>query len=210
MQTPAARDEAVYTMAEAARLKGASYHTISRAIRKGILPCTRMGRQALIRESDLDAWSPMTARRPKKYAGRTPDAGVRPSVILPGTGGAPASGSIDRLTSLLALLGGNAPSGAVLEEILGAIADTLHCADAAIITRDAAGRRFEVRAAVGSKRDWLDVAGDGPRVMTRPVTLAGHTLGLFVGIPDVDRPVLSSQDRDAALAMLTLAAIALS
>jgi hypothetical protein len=34
-----ARDTAddVYTMAEAARLKGVSYHTVSRAVRRGVL-----------------------------------------------------------------------------------------------------------------------------------------------------------------------------
>ena len=43
----------VYTMAEAARLKGVSYHTVSRAVRRGKLPATRLGRMALITSEDL-------------------------------------------------------------------------------------------------------------------------------------------------------------
>ncbi len=36
-QTPQGGGD-VYTMAEAARLKGVSYHTVSRAVRRGKLP----------------------------------------------------------------------------------------------------------------------------------------------------------------------------
>jgi len=56
-----------YTMAEAAKLKGVSYHTVSRAVRAGRLPVQRLGRMALIAGDDLNAWSPMRERAPKRY-----------------------------------------------------------------------------------------------------------------------------------------------
>jgi excisionase family DNA binding protein len=55
------------TMAEAARVKGVSYHTVSRAVRKGRLPVERLGRMALISARDLHAWRPMKDRAPRKY-----------------------------------------------------------------------------------------------------------------------------------------------
>lgn len=55
------------TMAEAARLKGVSYHTVSRAVRRGKLPVLRLGRMALISMADLHAWQPMKERAPRKY-----------------------------------------------------------------------------------------------------------------------------------------------
>ncbi len=56
-----------YTMAEAARIKGVSYHTVSRAVRSGKLPAQRLGRMALIAAADLQAWRPMRERAPRKY-----------------------------------------------------------------------------------------------------------------------------------------------
>jgi PAS domain S-box-containing protein/excisionase family DNA binding protein len=55
------------TMAEAARLKGVSYHTVSRAVRRGKLPVLRLGRMALISMGDLQAWQPMKERAPRMY-----------------------------------------------------------------------------------------------------------------------------------------------
>ena len=55
------------TMTEAARLKGVSYHTVSRAVRRGKLPVLRLGRMALISMADLQAWQPMKERAPRKY-----------------------------------------------------------------------------------------------------------------------------------------------
>jgi excisionase family DNA binding protein len=56
-----------YTMNEAARIKGVSYHTVSRAVRQGRLPVLRLGRMALISSSDLESWHPMRERAPRKY-----------------------------------------------------------------------------------------------------------------------------------------------
>lgn len=74
-------DEDVYTMAEAARLKGVSYHTVSRAVRRGTLPARRLGRMALISADELRAWRPMVERAPKKYRRREPDLGASPALV---------------------------------------------------------------------------------------------------------------------------------
>jgi len=71
----------LYTMTEAAQLKGVSYHTVSRAVREGRLPAQRLGRMALIAATDLAAWEPMRERAPKKYRTREPDATVTPTVL---------------------------------------------------------------------------------------------------------------------------------
>lgn len=71
----------VYTMEEAARFKGVSYHTVSRAVRRGKLPATRIGRMALIAEDDLQAWTPMRQRAPKSYRQRHPDPDTQPALL---------------------------------------------------------------------------------------------------------------------------------
>ena len=73
--------ESYFTMADAAVFKGVSYHTVSRAVRRGKLPVQRIGRQALIAGADLDAWTPMTERAPKKYTRREPNADVTPTLV---------------------------------------------------------------------------------------------------------------------------------
>jgi excisionase family DNA binding protein len=71
----------VYTMAEAARLKGVSYHTVSRAVRRGKLPATRLGRMALITSEDLREWRPMRERAPRKYRRREPNPEAVPALL---------------------------------------------------------------------------------------------------------------------------------
>lgn len=71
---------ALYTMAEAARLKGVSYHTVSRAVRRGKLQVTRLGRMALIDVEELRAWTPMRERAPHRYRRREPD-GNAPAML---------------------------------------------------------------------------------------------------------------------------------
>ncbi len=78
---PAEAGDQVYTLVEAARLKGVSYHTASRAVRSGKLPHTRVGRMAFVAAGDLAAWRPMIERRPHKYAKREPDPGATPALI---------------------------------------------------------------------------------------------------------------------------------
>ena len=71
----------VYTMAEAARLKGVSYHTVSRAVRRGKLSATRLGRMALIASEDLREWRPMRERAPRKYRRREPNPEATPALL---------------------------------------------------------------------------------------------------------------------------------
>jgi excisionase family DNA binding protein len=78
---PAAGGGDVYTMAEAARLKGVSYHTVSRAVRRGKLPAQRLGKMAFISAADLQEWRPMVERAPRKYRRRTPQSDAAPALI---------------------------------------------------------------------------------------------------------------------------------
>jgi excisionase family DNA binding protein len=68
-------------MAEAARLKGVSYHTVSRAVRRGKLPAQRLGRMALIAADDLRDWRPMRERAPRKYRRREPNPNAAPALL---------------------------------------------------------------------------------------------------------------------------------
>ncbi len=71
----------VYTMIEAARLKGVSYRTVARAVRLGMLPAHRLGRMAMIAADDLDGWQPMVQRAPHKYQDRRPDPSASPALF---------------------------------------------------------------------------------------------------------------------------------
>ena len=80
---PAAAPPAVdvYTMGEAARLKGVSYHTVSRAVRRGALPHQRLGRMVFLDGADLASWRPMVERAPRKYRRRQPDPAAAPTLL---------------------------------------------------------------------------------------------------------------------------------
>lgn len=78
---PAGDGTTVYTMAEAAALKGVSYHTVSRAVRRGKLNAQRLGRMALISAEDLRAWEPMRERAPHKYRRRSPNPDASPALV---------------------------------------------------------------------------------------------------------------------------------
>jgi excisionase family DNA binding protein len=74
-------DDDVYTMGEAARLKGVSYHTVSRAVRRGALPAQRIGKMVFITMADLQAWRPKYDRAPMQYRHRTPVPDAKPALI---------------------------------------------------------------------------------------------------------------------------------
>ncbi len=99
---PRATQGAVYTMAEAARLKGVSYHTVSRAIRHGTLPAQRLGRMALIAAEDLNAWHPAINKAPIQHRGRTPEPNVTP--VLTEVVAGPRSTTAQRLARLEAIV----------------------------------------------------------------------------------------------------------
>lgn len=71
----------VYTMAEAARLKGVSYHTVSRAVRRGVLSAQRIGKMVFITRQDLHAWQPKYDRAPMQYRHRVPAPDAKPVMI---------------------------------------------------------------------------------------------------------------------------------
>ncbi len=70
-----------FTMDEVARLKGVSYHTVSRAVRKGAIRSKRMGRMALVSAEDIAGWEPVRSRAPRKYRQRVPDPTITPAVM---------------------------------------------------------------------------------------------------------------------------------
>jgi excisionase family DNA binding protein len=208
MEAPLQPSEIVFTMAEAARHKGVSYHTVSRAVRKGSLPAQRLGRQALIRAADLTAWQPMIERRPKKYTARQPDPLAQPVGMLPASSARFVTArSMDSIVELLGQLGRDEQPDKMLESATAALASMLGCDSAAIIEWRP-GDSFEVRAAIGQPRDWLAFQDAGPQVITRPIRVAGHPVGLFAGVPAADRAVDGEFDRDLALGLLTLAGVA--
>jgi excisionase family DNA binding protein len=175
MPAPAQADEAVYTMSEAARLKGVSNHAVSCAIHNGNLAANRIGRQALIRASDLEAWGPMFERRPKQHLTREPDPSVRPRMVLPGNADAAVvTRSVERLLPVLARLGTERISIAGLEDLAATLALILRYSDAALIEWLPGDEGFTVRAATGSERDRLSFQDAGPSVFLRPFRQSGR------------------------------------
>src|SRR5262245_10019984 len=68
-------------MGEAARLKGVSYHTVSRAVRRGGLPGKRIGKMVFITKAELQAWRPQYDRAPMQYRHRPPVPDAKPALI---------------------------------------------------------------------------------------------------------------------------------
>ena len=112
----------VYTMTEAARLKGVSYHTVSRAVRRGKVPAQRLGRMALISAEDLRAWQPMRERAPRKYRRREPNPEATPALLDLASG--ERVDLANRLSSLYEVLHG-AAAQLSLSDFLSLLADRL-------------------------------------------------------------------------------------
>ncbi len=205
----APNDQAVYTKAEAARLKGVSYQTVSRAVRTGELHCTRTGRQILIPADGLEAWRPMVERRPRRYPERWPDRSVAPVAYLPAGAPGPSPRMYERVVPALVSLGEEPAPAAALGEILSTLAATLGCADAALIEWLPGNEGFDVRATVGAPRDWLSFQDAGPGILTRPIRIAGHPVGLFAGVPAADRTPVDEDAGRVALSLLTLAGVSM-
>ena len=111
---PAAGGGALYTMRAAARLKGVSYYTVSRAVRAGRLPARRLGNQALIATADLIAWTPLYSRTPHKYRRSSPDPGAPVAPV--DAAWLERAGLEGRVAALAAELAARAP-GLSLEEL---------------------------------------------------------------------------------------------
>jgi excisionase family DNA binding protein len=141
----------VYTMAEAARLKGVSYHTVSRAVRRGKLPATRLGRMALITSEDLREWRPMRERAPRKYRRREPNPEATPALL--DLASAERVELASRLASLYEALH-TATDPSPSEDFFGLVADrlagTLGLRRVAIRILDEPGRKTVRVASYGS------------------------------------------------------------
>jgi len=116
----------VYTMAEAARLKGVSYHTVSRAVRLGKLPARRLGKMAFLSAEDVRAWRPMVERAPRKYRRRTPDPDAAPALVDLASGDRVAlARGVATLLHLVTSLAADLPLGEYLSLLCDRYADAL-------------------------------------------------------------------------------------
>lgn len=73
--------DALYTLEQAAVLKGVSYRTVMRAVRSGILPPHHRGNLTVVSGADLATWQPMRRRAPLAYQHRSPDPAVIPLTV---------------------------------------------------------------------------------------------------------------------------------
>jgi len=165
----------VYTMAEAARLKGVSYHTVSRAVRRGKLPATRLGRMALITSEDLREWRPMRERAPRKYRRREPNPEATPALL--DLASAERVELASRLASLSEALFA-AAAGMARDEFCGLLADRL--------AGTLGMRRVAIRVLDEANGKTVRVASYGPPLSTLPE-----------GTPIDDSPLMLDVSRPA-------------
>lgn len=197
----------VYTMVEAARLKGVSYHTVSRAVRRGKLPAQRLGRMALIAAEDLRAWRPMRERAPHKYRRREPNPAAAPALLDLASGERVELAS--RLSLLFELIHGAAelPLPEFMELVADRAASTFRLRRVAVVAfdrEDGRARRVgsfgpamgdlgaELTAAQADALQRL-VAGGEPAVvddlgqagvgkaLVVPLTVGGRVVGALIG-----------------------------
>jgi len=176
-QTPPGGD--VYTMAEAARLKGVSYHTVSRAVRRGKLPAQRLGRMALIAAEDLRDWQPMRERAPHKYRRREPNPEAAPALLDLASG--ERVDLANRLSTLYEIVHA-AAAEMPLPEFLSLLADRFASAmglrRVSVWGFDAATRRAARLASFGPPFSMLpsEVALGGPAGMERVIAAGEATV----------------------------------
>ena len=112
----------LYTMEDAARLKGVAYRTVTRAVRGGKLPVQRLGRTVLIAAPDLEGWEPARKHAPHRYTRREPDPSVPPALLDLAAGEYAELGV--RLSTLVEVLHG-AAAAMPLTEFLTFLCDRL-------------------------------------------------------------------------------------
>ncbi len=112
----------LYTMEDAARLKGVAYRTVTRAVRGGKLPVQRLGRTVLIAAPDLQAWEPARKHAPHRYTQREPDPTAAPALLHLATGEQAELGC--RLATLFEVLH-SAAADMPLPEFLAFLCDRL-------------------------------------------------------------------------------------
>lgn len=180
----------VYTMAEAARLKGVSYHTVSRAVRRGKLPATRLGRMALIQSEDLREWRPMRERAPRKYRRREPNPDATPALLdLASSDRVELASQLAAVYEAIHLVVDNSPREELFDLIVDRLAGTLNLRRVSILLLDSENSRT------------IRVASYGPPISNLPAELAieGSPLGNFSDQPG--RAVVAEIDEDRAQAL---------
>lgn len=221
----------VYTMAEAARLKGVSYHTVSRAVRRGKLPATRLGRMALITSEDLREWRPMRERAPRKYRRREPNPEATPALLDL------ASAERVELASRLAAMyeatyaaTDGSPRDELYDLIVDRLAGALNLRRVSIRLADQEGRKSIRVASYGSPsaNRAADAALDeaalevdnlrparavvrtsgGSATLVAPMTVNGEVIGVIVGDRNGEAIELNSGELDLAQAMASIAGLA--
>ncbi len=151
----------VYTMAEAARLKGVSYHTVSRAVRRGKLPATRLGRMALIQSEDLREWRPMRERAPRKYRRREPNPDATPALLdLASSDRVELASQLAAVYEAVHLVVDGSPREELYDLIVDRLAGTLNLRRVSILLVDSANSRT------------IRVASYGPPISSLPAELA--------------------------------------
>ncbi|MCA9881126.1 MAG: GAF domain-containing protein [Thermomicrobiales bacterium] len=151
----------VYTMAEAARLKGVSYHTVSRAVRRGKLPATRLGRMALIQSEDLREWRPMRERAPRKYRRREPNPEATPALLdLASSDRVELASQLAAVYEAIHLVVDDSPREELYDLIVDRLAGTLNLRRVSILLLDNASNRT------------IRVASYGPPISNLPAELA--------------------------------------
>ena len=151
----------VYTMAEAARLKGVSYHTVSRAVRRGKLPATRLGRMALIQSEDLREWRPMRERAPRKYRRREPNPEATPALLdLASADRVELASQLAAVYEAIHLVVDDSAPEELYDLIVDRLAGTLNLRRVSILLLDSANSRT------------IRVASYGPPISNLPAELA--------------------------------------
>jgi excisionase family DNA binding protein len=223
----------VYTMAEAARLKGVSYHTVSRAVRRGKLPATRLGRMALITSEDLREWRPMRERAPRKYRRREPNPEAAPALLdLASAERVELASRLASLYEALFAVVSEMPREELFDLLADRLAGTLGLRRAAVwLLDDSRGRATRV-AAYGptllSQADEvslsdlpildparLERAGvqelgerDVSSLLVAPIRVGDRNIGVIVGDRSGELLRLNQGELDLAQAMANVAATA--
>ncbi|MDQ2653117.1 MAG: GAF domain-containing protein [Chloroflexota bacterium] len=185
----------VYTMAEAARLKGVSYHTVSRAVRRGKLPATRLGRMALIQSEDLREWRPMRERAPRKYRRREPNPDATPALLdLASSDRVELASQLAAVYEAIHLVVDDSPREELYDLIVDRLAGTLNLRRVSILLLDTDNNRT------------IRVASYGPPISSLPAELAVESspLGDFEDQPARASVVEIDESRARELSGLNL------
>lgn len=221
----------VYTMAEAARLKGVSYHTVSRAVRRGKLPATRLGRMALITSEDLREWRPMRERAPRKYRRREPNPEATPALLdLASAERVELASRLAAMYEAMHAATDGSPRDELYDLIVDRLAGALNLRRVSIRLADQEGRKSIRVASYGPPNasrvadaalDEAALSADsirparalvqatgGSTTLVAPMVINGDVIGVIVGDKNGEAFELNSGELDLVQAMANLAGLA--